>query len=235
MRSRPRSRSRSASTASAWRSRCERPRPARTRSWRSASCSARRSSSCPTWHAWSSAVETRSEKARIADVRLRADARRVPGWQRRFYATSSCGICGKESIEAVRVAAAPLAPGPQIDAAVLAALPGELRSRQRTFERTGGLHAAGALHRRRDPRRAARGRRPPQRRRQGHRADGDGRAAPARTSTSCWSPGALSFEITQKALVAGIPVLAAVSAPSSLAVRLARESGHDARGLPARR
>ncbi len=157
------------------------------------------------------------------DVRLRADARRAPGWQRRFYATSSCGICGKESIEAVRVAAAPLPPGPRVDAAVLAALPGELRSRQRTFERTGGLHAAGVFS-----------------------ADGDlvamredvGRhnavdKVIGRTATEGLLPlnhqvmlvsGRASFEIVQKALVAGIPVLAAVSAPSSLAVQLAREA-----------
>jgi FdhD protein len=172
-------------------------------------------------------VECRGDaerEGRIADVRMRADARRLPGWQRRFYATSSCGICGKESIEAVRVAAAPLGPGPQVDAAVLAALPGELRSRQRTFERTGGLHAAGLFSAdgtlvalREDIGRhnavdkvigltAMRGLLPPDE----HVLLVSGRA---------------SFEITQKALVAGIPVLAAVSAPSSLAVRLARESG----------
>jgi FdhD protein len=159
-----------------------------------------------------------------ADVRMRANARRAPGWQRSFYATSSCGICGKESIEAVRVAAAPLPAGPQIDTAVLAALPDELRSRQRTFERTGGLHAAGVFS-----------------------ADGDlvalredvGRhnavdkvigltamqgLLPLHESVLLVS-GRASFELAQKALVAGIPVLAAVSAPSSLAVRLARESG----------
>jgi FdhD protein len=159
-----------------------------------------------------------------ADVRMRHAAQREPGWQRRFYATSSCGICGKESIEAVRVAAAPLPAGPQVDSAVLAALPGELRSRQRTFQRTGGLHAAGLF-------------------------SADGTLVALRedigrhnavdkvigvTAMQGLRPlhdhvllvsGRASFEITQKALVAGIPVLAAVSAPSSLAVGLARESG----------
>ena len=82
----------------------------------------------------------------IADVRLRPGARPADGWQRSFYATSSCGICGKASIEAVRVAAARRCrAGPASSAATLAALPGQLRARQRAFERTGGLHAAGAV------------------------------------------------------------------------------------------
>ena len=158
------------------------------------------------------------------DVRLRPGAEQEPGWQRRFYATSSCGVCGKDSIEAVRVAAAPLPAGPVIDAAVLSGLPAELRARQRTFERTGGLHAAGLFspagslvvlredvgrHNAVDKvigRAAMRGLLPLH----GHILLVSGRA---------------SFEIVQKALVAGVPALAAVSAPSSLAVSLARESG----------
>ena len=159
-----------------------------------------------------------------ADVRLRPDAERAAGWQRRFYATSSCGICGKESIEAVRVAAAPLPDGPQIDAGVLGALPGELRSRQRTFERTGGLHAAGVF--------GTDGSLVALREDVGRHNAVDkviGMAAmkgmlPLHEHLMLVS-GRASFEITQKALVAGIPVLAAVSAPSSLAVQLARETG----------
>jgi FdhD protein len=79
----------------------------------------------------------------IADVRTRTGAASVHGLQRRFYTTSSCGICGKQSIEAVRVAAAPLGEGPRVEAAHLHSMPGEMRERQRGFARTGGLHAAG--------------------------------------------------------------------------------------------
>jgi FdhD protein len=167
---------------------------------------------------------TGTEGGASVDVRMRGGARPAEGWQRRFYSTSSCGICGKESIEAVRVAAAPLPPGPQVDAAMLSALPAELRSRQRTFERTGGLHAAAVfssdgvlVELREDVGR--------------HNAVDKviGRAAtqgllPLHEHLLLVS-GRASFELTQKALVAGIPVLAAVSAPSSLAVDLARESG----------
>ncbi len=171
-------------------------------------------------------VECRSESAGdggIADVRLRPGARPARGWQRRFYATSSCGICGKESIAAVRVAAAPLGAGPQIEPAVLTTLPGELRARQRTFARTGGLHAAGLFTPggslvvlREDVGR--------------HNAVDKvvGRAAMSGLVGGehvLLVSGRASFEITQKALVAGIAVLAAVSAPSSLAVRLAHEAG----------
>ena len=171
-------------------------------------------------------VECRTESGGdggIADVRLRPGAQPATGWQRRFYTTSSCGICGKESIDAVRVAAAPLGTGPLVEPAVLTALPGELRAHQRTFARTGGLHAAGLF--------AADGKLVALREDVGRHNAVDkvtGRAAmdgvPAGDHVLLVS-GRASFEIAQKALVAGIPVLAAVSAPSSLAVRLARESG----------
>jgi FdhD protein len=160
----------------------------------------------------------------IADVRLRPGARPADGWQRQFYATSSCGICGKQSIEAVRVAAAPLQEGPRVEPAVLESLPAQLRAHQRTFERTGGLHAAGLF--------TAGGELTVLREDIGRHNAVDkviGRATmdglpPLRDHILLVS-GRASFEITQKALVAGIPVLAAVSAPSSLAVRLARDTG----------
>ncbi len=160
----------------------------------------------------------------IADVRTRTGTASAHGLQRRFYTTSSCGICGKQSIEAVRVAAAPLGDGPRVEAAHLHSMPGEMRERQRGFARTGGLHAAGLftpdgglVELREDVGR--------------HNAVDKlvGRAAmdelhPLDRLVLLVS-GRASFEITQKALVAGVTVLAAVSAPSSLAVRLARESG----------
>ncbi len=149
-----------------------------------------------------------------------------PSLERSFYTTSSCGLCGKASLDAVRtqtrfqVADDPL----QVDAEVLAALPDRLRAAQQVFDRTGGLHAAGLftadgelLVLREDVGRhnavdkvvgwALREGRLPLR---GHVLLVSGRA---------------SFELTQKAWMAGVPVLAAVSAPSSLAVDLAEEAG----------
>ena len=173
----------------------------------------------------SGVAECRSDEGDggVADVRLRPGAQAQPGWQRNFYATSSCGVCGKASIEAVRVASEPLAEGPFVDSTVLASLPDRLRSAQRVFDRTGGLHAAGLFGADGDPVtvREDVGR---------HNAVDKvvGRAALDHalplSDRILMVSGRASFEITQKALVAGIPILAAVSAPSSLAVRLARES-----------
>ena len=145
---------------------------------------------------------------------------------RNFYTTSSCGVCGKASIDAVRTRSTfAVADDPtMIDPAVLTKLPDRLRRAQRTFERTGGLHAAGlftadgeAVIVREDVGRhnavdkvvgwAVRAGRLPLR---GHVLLVSGRA---------------SFELTQKAWMAGIPALAAVSAPSTLAVDLAEEAG----------
>ncbi|MFG1886365.1 formate dehydrogenase accessory sulfurtransferase FdhD [Micromonospora sp. NPDC049051] len=145
---------------------------------------------------------------------------------RNFYTTSSCGVCGKASIDAVRTRSVfavdddPLT----VPAAVLTALPDRMRAAQRGFDRTGGLHAAGLFT-----------------------ADGDlvvlredvGRHN-AVDKVVGWAvrerrlplvghvllvSGRASFELTQKAWMAGLPLLAAVSAPSSLAVELAEEAG----------
>jgi FdhD protein len=145
---------------------------------------------------------------------------------RNFYTTSSCGLCGKASIDAIRtmahydVSGDPL----RLTPAVLAKLPETLRAAQRLFSRTGGLHAAGLF-------------------------TGDGELLALREDVGRhnavdkvvgWAvrndrvplrgcvllvSGRASFELTQKALMAGIPALAAVSAPSSLAVELAEEAG----------
>ena len=159
----------------------------------------------------------------VADVQLRPGTSATGGWQRNFYATSSCGVCGKASIEAVRVAAGAVADGPTVSQTVLEALPDRLREAQRVFDRTGGLHAAGLFWPdgelvllREDVAR--------------HNAVDKvvGRSALDRrlplSDHVLLASGRASFEILQKALVAGIPIVAAVSAPSSLAVRLARES-----------
>ncbi len=149
-----------------------------------------------------------------------------PGAGRSFLATSACGVCGKDSIEAIRVRSAfDVAADPvQVSPAVLAGLPARLREAQRVFSRTGGLHAAGLFT-----------------------ADGtllalreDVGRHNAVDKVAGWAlrsgllplaghvllvSGRASFELAQKAVVMGVPVLAAVSAPSSLAASLAEETG----------
>jgi len=144
--------------------------------------------------------------------------------QRHFYTTSSCGVCGKASLDALRVAGAKALPtaDASFSRQILSAVPARLRAAQKTFEETGGLHAAAAF-------------------------DADGELVVLREDVgrhnavdkvigALLSEGRLpagdcglivsgraSFELMQKALMAGMPLLAAVSAPSSLAVELARE------------
>src|SRR3954447_19317373 len=141
---------------------------------------------------------------------------------RRFYTTSSCGVCGKGALEEVRVHAPPLPDGPRVARALLAALPGRLR--QPGFDRTGGMHATGLfdvqgelLCVREDV-----GRHNAMDKVIG-RAVLDG-AVPLHERVLCVS-GRLSFELVQKAAVAGAPVLVGVGAPTSLAVALAQEAG----------
>ncbi len=164
----------------------------------------------------------------VVDVTLGADAPPFdPAMQgRNFYTTSSCGLCGKASIDAIRTRAQwdvgddPL----QLPASLLASLPDRIREAQRVFERTGGLHAAGVFD--------ARGELLCLREDVGRHNAVDKvigwaateRRIPLRSHVLMVS-GRASFELTQKALMAGIPMLAAVSAPSSLAVELAEEAG----------
>jgi len=144
--------------------------------------------------------------------------------QRNFVATASCGICGKASLDQVQVRCAPIPPGPVIDSSILLALPDRLREAQRTFGLTGGLHAAGLF-------------------------DTDGTLLSAREDIGRHNAldkvigaaflagrlplhdrillvsGRAGFELVQKAAVAGIPIMAAVSAPSDLAVEAAERLG----------
>jgi FdhD protein len=144
--------------------------------------------------------------------------------QRSFYTTSSCGVCGKGALEAIAVDAARVECGPIVSHGLVASLPGRLREAQAAFEATGGLHATGLF----DP-------------------DGsllclreDVGRHNAMDKVVGWAFGAamlplagrilcvsgrLSFELVQKAAVAGCPILVAVGAPSSLAVELARDRG----------
>jgi FdhD protein len=145
--------------------------------------------------------------------------------ERHVYMSSSCGMCGRTSLDAVRTAARwPLASGPGLTPELLASLPDRLRAEQRIFARTGGLHGAALfagdgtlLDIREDVGR--------------HNAVDKviGRAlrdgALPLDGTVLMVSGRASFELAQKAVMAGVPVLAAVSAPSSLAVELAEETG----------
>jgi len=150
-------------------------------------------------------------------IEVRGPMLREPG-SRSFYATSSCGVCGKGALEEVAVHAERLPDGPVLERALLAALPERLR--QPTFARTGGLHATGLFD--------ARGELLLVREDVGRHNAMDkvvGRAlrdglVPLHDHVLCVS-GRLSFELVQKAAVAGAPVLVGVGAPSSLAVRLA--------------
>jgi FdhD protein len=144
-------------------------------------------------------------------------------FRRTLYATSSCGVCGKASIDAVRIAAAPPTKGPRMTVHVLTALPGTMREHQVTFSRTGGIHAA-ALFTPEGTMRAIRediGRHNALDKLVGALSNEDW---PLGDSVLLVS-GRVSFEIVQKAAVAGIPFVAGVSAPSTLAVDLGRELG----------
>jgi FdhD protein len=143
---------------------------------------------------------------------------------RSFYTTSSCGVCGKASLDAIDVRCAPVAEGPEVAAEVIRALPDRLRDAQRLFERTGGLHAAGLFTAagelivlREDV-----GRHNALDKLVGERALAG--ALPLAGHLLMVS-GRVSFEIVQKAAVAGIPIVCAVSAPSSLAVDAGRRFG----------
>ena len=143
-----------------------------------------------------------------------------------FGSTSSCGICGKASLDQVEVQCTPVAPGPvgMVDATVVAELPERLRSAQRLFGETGGLHAAGLFTAAGDSVvvREDVGRHNAVDKLVGHAVLNE--RLPLAEHVLMVS-GRVSFEIVQKAAMAGIPVLCAVSAPSSLAVQAADRLG----------
>ena len=150
-----------------------------------------------------------------------ADLDRV---QRSFYTSSSCGVCGKGALEAVAVEAPRIESPATVAFDVVAALPGRLREAQATFALTGGLHATGLFTAAGDLlcTREDVGRHNAMDKVLGW-ALGEG-IVPLAESILCVS-GRLSFELVQKASVAGCPVLVAVGAPSSLAVELADDRG----------
>jgi FdhD protein len=148
----------------------------------------------------------------------------IVGWQRNVFANSSCGICGRASIDRIRVNAPPLQKTAAPSLALLQTLPAKLRDRQTAFAATGGLHGAMLVDRagkilgvREDIGR--------------HNAVdkllgwGLLKKRLPLSGVILFVSGRLSFEITQKALVAGISCVAGISAASSLAVELAQEAG----------
>jgi len=143
--------------------------------------------------------------------------------QRNFYTTSSCGVCGKASIEALRIQGCPVLPrsSTAIEAALIHRLPEAQRNEQAVFQRTGGLHAAALFD--------LKGNLILLREDVGRHNAVDkligAEMLAGRTplsDTLLLVSGRASFELTQKALMAGIPILAAVGAPSSLAVETAQ-------------
>ena len=173
------------------------------------------------------ATEDGSNTYNVLDVSLAPGVPRPDtSLERNFYTTSSCGLCGKASLDAVRTQARwqVSGDGARVGADTLTELPDRLREAQRVFDRTGGLHAAGLF--------TAEGELLALREDVGRHNAVDKLVGWALRSgrlplsgTVLMLSGRASFELVQKAWMAGIPMMAAVSAPSSLAVDLAEEAG----------
>ena len=174
-------------------------------------------------------VEREDQRYNVVTVDLTGDApaeRELQPLERHFMTTSACGVCGKASLEALELnGCRPVGPGPQLELSTIYRLPGTLASAQKVFRSTGGLHAAGLF----DPS----GRLLVLKEDVGRHNALDkligwallaGRAADLRGGIVLVS-GRASFELAQKCATAGIPILCAVSAPSSLAVDVARRFG----------
>jgi FdhD protein len=170
-------------------------------------------------------VPQNGTKSNVVDVELKETSFDADDLRRNFFAASSCGICGKASIEAIRTRGLPHPDRAfRFEAELLCSLPERLRGEQAVFGRTGGLHAAALFD--------ATGTLMAVREDIGRHNAVDKvigwalleRRLPLSAHVMLVS-GRGGFEIVQKTLAAGIPILASVSAPSSLAVKLAREFG----------
>jgi len=162
-----------------------------------------------------------TDELAVNTIELRGPLARQPA-ERRFYTTSSCGVCGKGALEEVAVQCAPLPPGPTVDRELLAELPERLA--QPGFARTGGLHATGLFEPDGTP---VCVREDVGRHNAMDKVTGWALLAgrmPLHGLLLCVS-GRLSFELVQKAAVAGAPILVGVGAPTSLAVELANDRG----------
>jgi FdhD protein len=171
-----------------------------------------------------SAGPTEDLAANVIDVRTRSGLRRDPADERRFYMTSSCGVCGKAALEFVHRESPPAGPSEPVKPELVLRLPREARGGQPGFERTGGLHATAIFEP--DGRMLAL-------REDVGRHNAMDKALGALLLEGRWPLGGLlaclsgraGFELVQKASVAGLAGVVAVGAPSSLAVELAEERG----------
>jgi FdhD protein len=164
-----------------------------------------------------------AERGNVVNVSL-LTARRAPAGDRLFFSNSSCGICGKQSLASIEVQGAPVRSDLAVTRRVLAALPERLRAAQPLFARTGGVHASGLF--------TPAGELVAVREDVGRHnaldklvgwALAEGRVPLA--DYLLLVSGRLSYELVQKAVAAGIPLVAAVGAPSSLAVEVAERFG----------
>jgi FdhD protein len=170
-----------------------------------------------------SAGPTADLAANTIDVRTTNGLRREPG-ARSFYTTSSCGVCGKGALDSVKVEAGDLHEQPAIDAELVARAPARARAEQTAFDRTGGLHATALLE---PSGELIVAREDVGRHNAMDKALGSQLLAgryPLPGVIACLS-GRASFELVQKAALAGLAGIVAIGAPSSLAVELARERG----------
>jgi FdhD protein len=174
------------------------------------------------------ADEEQPELKNIVNVVLVNTERKIES-SRRFWSNSSCGLCGKATLEAIHQVCRPITATLKVSRDLIYSLPSQLREAQANFDRTGGIHAVGLFDRQ--------GRLLILREDIGRHNAVDKVLGAALTGGVALSEsmmmvsGRLGFEIAQKAIVAGVPIVASISAASSLAVELATEFGMTAIGF----